>query len=283
MAYDIRGEEKWRFSTYDAEFLKQWYRLLGFPERTGNGYFVVDWLGRAPFFGESKEYIVVLAGELDFAATRITILEPSTGKGVYTFWHDGAINGGNVEDTGMKITDLNEDGSSEILVPGWLNGFTNEINRKLSMPIDSAYWTATWMLEPTKGMIVCPPARFCSQEPFKWLVLSHPFKKIPSIGIVREEGILGVKIGYPGLGLYNTVNYEGTVVEWFRGPAWKDQFGDVAPPPILFLRGTEQGLKAEVESEYPVSFDSTMRRIYHERDVQRAREFLRLYKYEDFL
>lgn len=275
IAYDLNGEEKWQFNSFDAEF----------PASHSSGYFVVDWLWEGTFFGEDKEYIVVLASDPDYAPTRITILEPSTGAEMYTFWNSGAINGGNIHGTGMKIQDFNDDGSAEILVSGWMNKLTYDIDGQLSMPTNSVYWAAAWLLEPTKGDTFCAPrvdqSRSCAQEAYKWFVLSHPFTTLPSIEIVKDEGILESKIGSSGLGLYNTVSYEGDVTSWFRGK-WKETYGDLAPPPLIFLRVTDQGLKAELRSEQQVDFEETMRRIYNEREIQRVKQFLRIYKHEGF-
>lgn len=239
---------------------------------------------------------------------------------MYTYWNSGGINGGNYVDTGMTVHDFNGDGSAEILVSGVLNLLTAVINRNLSMPLDSAYFKAVWLLEPTKGDTFCAPKlgkpEYCSRESFRWLVFSHPYSRLPVIEVMKEGHASRAKVGHPALGLYNMISYEGDV-RWFRGPAWMNQFGDVAPPPLVMLSGTDQGIQAVVKSEYPmeldstmivgdvalptltirtvddrgreaaegsqrpVVFDSTMKRIYHERDIQRVRELLRIYKEED--
>lgn len=289
IAYDVSGEEKWRFHTHDAddaEFLKPSDLSQGEFPRTYSGYFVVDWLVGGIFFGEGKEYIVVLASDPDYAPTRVTILEPSTGTDVYTFWNSGAINNGDIHDTGMKLHDLNNDGSAEILISGPLNILTAHINRELTLPLDSAFWTASWMLEPTKGDMVCAPKmglpKSCPQESFKWLAFSHPITTIPSIDRVTiAEGIPGVKIGNSKLGLYHIITYEGDVSR-SPGSRWSDFHGKAAPPPLILLKVTDHGLKADLWSEYQVDFEETMRRIYNEQEVQRAQAFLRMYNYEGF-
>ena len=279
IAYNTRGEEEWRFPTFDADFLKHTYRKPEDPESIHSGYFIVDWLAKAPFFGESREYVVVLASDPDFAPTRITILDPATGTDVYTFWNSGAINGGDIVNTGMKVRDFNGDESPEFLISGSLNKLTATIKRKLDFPIGD-FLTAAWLVEPEKGKTDCAPALGCSNQAFEWLALSYPLTKLSSIDIILNDGTPRAKVGNTLTGLYNMVNYEGQVTTWFRNARWTKKHGDGASPPMIFLKGTAQGLKVEIQSEHPVHIDATLKQLYQPQEYQMLQEFFNMYGYE---
>jgi len=212
IAYNTRGDPLWSFNTFDPEYI---------IDNDNSGFYIVNWLGAASFFGESKDYIVAMAREPLFAATRVVVLDPMTGEEMFSFWNAGRINYGEAL-ISIILSDLNADGSSEILLAATQNELGKDVSRQLGMPDASFYFRSVLLIEPQKHDMSCGPGlRWpgCTRQAIKWMTLGHPFNKDLAIELKKVDSV-NTMVAAMGSGQWGSIyylDYEGKIMKTFVG------------------------------------------------------------------
>lgn len=110
-AFDTFGDERWKFDLYDRAVL---------DEARGTQNDVSDTLTPTDLHLteiDDRSVIAVVAHDLSFFASRVTLLDAELGEHLGTYWHDGALG------YGLSILgDLEGDGDAELIVSGSNNG-----------------------------------------------------------------------------------------------------------------------------------------------------------------
>jgi len=115
-AFDVAGDELWTFDLYDMAIL---------AEARGARNDVSDMLTPTDLHladVDGRAVVAVVAHDLNFFASRVTLLAADSGEHLGTYWHDGGLG------YGLSVLgDLNADGAAELVVPGHGNGLWGEL------------------------------------------------------------------------------------------------------------------------------------------------------------
>ena len=276
IAYSTDGDSLWSYNMRGLRVSENSTGQTSYIFPPFGSYNIIEWMGKARFCFSDDANLVVLARDRYFSSSpsRVSVFDPETGTHLYSFWHLGRL-----ERSSILLTDLNQDGLAEIVLAAPLYGLSESLLQRLNMPGGSIAIGSTVCLEPTDEghFSLFPIAGFpdFTSRSIRWIELGHPIFAL--VDFIRLDNVGKLTFPEVAIGtdwnLIYFINYEGELIETYRGGVLPNQFGTTTiPPPIaLNLNG------GEIKGEWlacPGCNVSVLDTLYNEIQLSIIRELL---------
>jgi len=225
---NLEKSDFWRYNFYDSVFLT--FSSKYTPKLTE--YFAIKDIGKDFYFrGGGKEYIWAWAINPFYTASCFAIFDPLNGEIKYAFWSWGRI-------YKAIITDLNNDGISEVVLSAANNGLTKIVDNDYAKRTQDI--TGVYLISPEENLIECAPGFYYKPQmpckTIKWFYLAHHYRKWPFIDIDTHRGQRLVRITMRDLGLYYRINLEGEIISGNGNYEWNKNYGSEIPKLIGIIK-----------------------------------------------
>lgn len=261
VCYDQHGDTVWTFDANDAVLRHGMGEKTTYPR---SGYLRTTLAGKGRFFGNAGEfYFWYVAKDPEYAPTRIGILDPISGRSVYTFWNPGTVHD-------VQLIDLNRDGIDEMLVSALNNRFADRLAEKTGQS-HKFYLATVLLLEPQIGETYRAPYMRIGDYgtgTIRWLAFPHPYTDPAHIEIDWHTGEPRAKIANGLFGFFHYLDYDGNACEPQNNKDWINRFGSKTPPPLLVMKLGDQACSMSFSHTLTEKRHATLQGLYSKQGLK---------------